>query len=69
MSAFIAHNKHFLMVPRSVYTMIVNMSKFPLISNKLNIAMVAMSRSSPSEVFLQKVVLKIYSKFTGEHSC
>ena len=26
-------------------------------------------RSSPSKVFLEKGVLKIYSKFTGEHSC
>ena len=28
-----------------------------------------MYRSSPSEVFLGKGVLKIYSKFTGEHPC
>ena len=27
------------------------------------------SRSSPSEVFLGKGVLKIYSRLTGEHSC
>ena len=26
-------------------------------------------RSSPTKVFLQRGVLKIYSKFTGEHSC
>ena len=26
-------------------------------------------RSSHPEVFLEKVVLKIYSKFTGEHPC
>ena len=26
-------------------------------------------RSSPSEVFLEKGVLKICSKFTGEHTC
>ena len=26
-------------------------------------------RSSPPEVFLGNVVLKIYSKFTGEHQC
>ena len=26
-------------------------------------------RSSPSEVFLAKGILKIYSKFTGEHPC
>ena len=29
----------------------------------------AKSRSSPLEVFLQKDVLKIFSKFTGEHPC
>ena len=27
------------------------------------------SRSSPPEVFLGKAVLKIYSKFAGEHLC
>ena len=27
------------------------------------------SRSRPSEVFLRKAVLKICSKFTGEHPC
>ena len=26
-------------------------------------------RSSPSEMFLRKDVLKIYSKFTGDHPC
>ena len=26
-------------------------------------------KSNPAEVFLGNVVLKIYSKFTGEHSC
>ena len=26
-----------------------------------------MKRSSPPEVFLAKVALKIYSKYTGEH--
>ena len=30
---------------------------------------VAILRSSPSEVFFEKVVLKICSKFTAEHSC
>ena len=29
----------------------------------------AKSRSSPLEVFLQKDVLKIFSKFTEEHPC
>ena len=29
----------------------------------------ASSKSSPPKVFLQKVVLKICSKFTGEHPC
>ena len=29
----------------------------------------AKERSSPSEVFLWKDILKIYSKFTGEHLC
>ena len=29
----------------------------------------AKARSSPPEVFLEKGVLKIYSKFTGEHTC
>ena len=29
----------------------------------------AINRSSPSEVFLEKDVLKICSKFTGEHPC
>ena len=28
-----------------------------------------MLRSSPPEVFLEKVVLKIYCKYGGEHSC
>ena len=26
-------------------------------------------RSNPPEVFLEKVILRICSKFTGEHSC
>ena len=31
--------------------------------------LLTVSRSSPSEVFLGKGVLKICSKFTGEHPC
>ena len=31
--------------------------------------MVTNTRSSPSEVFLGKGVLKTFSKFTGEHPC
>ena len=33
------------------------------------ISRTAIDRKGPPEVFLQKGVLEIYSKFTGEHSC
>ena len=36
---------------------------------RLNMSLVGMYRSSRPEVFLGKRVLKICSKFTGEHPC
>ena len=36
---------------------------------KMRFANLSAIRSSPSEVFLGKDVLKIYSKFTGEYPC
>ena len=35
----------------------------------INLQQISTHKSSPSEVFLQKVFLKICSKFTGEHLC
>ena len=40
-----------------------------LIIRQINVNINQRFRSSPSEVFLRKVVLKTYSKFTGEHPC
>ena len=38
-------------------------------SSKKNCKLCVLSRSSPSEVFLRKGILKICRKFTGEHPC
>ena len=37
--------------------------------NNMNTTKVSVMESSPSDVFLGKGVLKIYSRFTGEHPC
>ena len=43
--------------------------KYSYYFHRWNILKLWYSRSSPSEVFLEKSVLKIFSKFTGQHLC